>query len=62
MYKAAGNFSNKSESGGAAKVRQKIIADSKSTGLVSIRAQAIIKRFGAFFMPLYEPKKPSKDY
>jgi hypothetical protein len=52
LYKAAGNFSNKSESGGAAKVRQKMIADSKSTGLVSIRAQAIIKRFGAFFMPL----------
>jgi hypothetical protein len=52
MNKAAGNFSNKKESGGAAKVRQKTDADSKSTGLVSIRAQAIIKRFGAFFYAL----------
>ncbi len=27
IYKAAGKFSNKKEGGGAAKVRQKIIAD-----------------------------------
>ncbi len=27
VYKAAGKFSNKEEGGGAAKVRQKIIAD-----------------------------------
>jgi len=27
LYKAAGKFSNKKEGGGAAKVRQKIIAD-----------------------------------
>lgn len=31
MYKAAGKFSNKKESGGAAKVRQKIIADPEAS-------------------------------
>jgi hypothetical protein len=35
---------------GAARVRQTIIADSKSTGLVSIRAQAIIKRWNVILL------------